>query len=118
MNIGFPLRIDGRGRTREVAEPEHISQMIEQILFTAPGERVMRPTFGTGVMQLVFAPNSSELATATEFMIQSALQQFLGDRIKVEAVQVTSDEARLQIRVVYVLLRNGERSAAHFVREI
>ena len=84
----------------------------------APGERVNRPDFGTGVMQLVFAPNSQELATATEFTIQGALQQWLGDRIQVEAVQVESEDSTLRITVQYILRRTQQRSVAQFSREV
>jgi phage baseplate assembly protein W len=117
MNIAFPFRIDGRGRTADVTDEEHIRQMIEQLLFTSPGERVNRPDFGTGVMQLVFAPNSPELATATEFMIQGALQQWLGEVIKVESVDVESRESSLHISIQYVIRRNQERQMAQFSRE-
>lgn len=117
MQIAYPLRIDGRGRTAQTGQEEHIRQMIEQVLFTAPGERVNRPDFGTGVMQLVFAPNSPELATATEFMIQGALQQWLGDVIQVEAVNVESRDASVHIAVQYVLRRNQQRAVAQFSRE-
>jgi phage baseplate assembly protein W len=118
MDIAFPFRIDGRGRTADVTYEEHVRQMIEQLLFTAPGERVNRPDFGTGVMQLVFAPNSEELATATEFMIQGALQQWLGEVIKVESVDVESQESSLTISIQYVIRRNQRRSVAQFAREI
>ena len=117
-HIAYPLYIDGSGRVDTATEDDHIRQMIEQLLFTSPGERVNRPEFGTGVMQLVFAPNSPELATATEFMIQSALQQHLGDLIKPEAVRVSSKDATLTITVQYVVLRNQERQAAQFSREV
>ena len=118
MNIAYPFRIDGRGRVAAADEEEHVRQMIEQLLFTAPGERVNRPDFGTGVMQLVFAPNSQELAAATEFTVQGALQQWLGDRVQVEAVQVESEDATLRITVQYILRRTQQRSSAQFVREI
>ena len=42
---------------------EHVRDLIEQLLFTSPGERVMRPDFGCGLLDLVFAPNSPELAS-------------------------------------------------------
>ena len=83
MDIDFPFHFDGRGRTAEAATDEHVRDLIEQVLFTSPGERVNRPTFGSGLMQLVFAPNSDELATATQFLVQAALQQWLGDLIEV-----------------------------------
>ena len=74
MNIAYPLNYDERGRTGEADENDHIREMIEQVLFTSPGERVNRPNFGSGLMQLVFAPNSPELAAATQFAVQGALQ--------------------------------------------
>lgn len=118
MEIAYPLRIDGRGRTADAGRDEHVRQMIEQVLFTSPGERVNRPTFGTGLLQLVFAPNSSELATATEFMVQSALQEWLGELIQVQAVTVESREATLQVTVQYMVRRTQQRQVAQFSREI
>lgn len=118
MEISYPLRIDGRGRTADAGRDEHVRQMIEQVLFTSPGERVNRPTFGTGLLQLVFAPNSSELATATEFMVQSALQEWLGELIQVQAVNVESREATLQVTVQYMVRRTQQRQVAQFSREI
>ena len=118
MDIAYPFRIDGRGRTAEANRDEHIRQMIEQVLFTSPGERVNRPTFGTGLQQLVFAPNSEEIATATEFVVQAALQEWLGEVIQVEAVKVESREATLEITVQYLVRRTQQRQVAQFSREI
>ncbi len=118
MNIRFPFQIDGRGRTADATDEEHIRQLIEQVLFTSPGERVNRPDFGTGIMQLVFAPNSPELAAATEFTIQGALQQWLGDLIQVEAVNVESQEATLHVTVQYRIRRNQRRAVAQFSQEV
>ena len=118
MEISYPFRIDGRGRTATASNDEHIRQMIEQLLFTAPGERVNRPTFGTGLLQLVFEPNSEELASATQFLVQGALQQWLGDLIQVEAVEVKSEDATLEVTVQYVVRRNQQRQVAQFSREV
>lgn len=118
MQIHYPFYIDGRGRTAAANHDEHIRQLIEQVLFTAPGERVNRPTFGTGLQQLVFAPNSEELATATEFMVQGALQEWLGELIQVEAVTVKSEEASLRITVQYLVRRNQQRQVAQFAKVI
>ena len=60
MNIDFPFHSDSRGRTATTDDDDHIRDMIEQFLFTNPGERVNRPDFGSGLLQLVFAPNSPE----------------------------------------------------------
>jgi phage baseplate assembly protein W len=118
MQIDYPFHIDGRGRTASTGQDDHIRDLIEQVLFTSPGERVNRPDFGSGLMQLVFAPNSDELATATQFMVQGALQQWLGDLIQVEAVQVESEEATLRVTVQYVIRRNQQRQVAQFTRGV
>jgi phage baseplate assembly protein W len=118
IQIAYPLRIDGRGRTAYASQDDHIRQLIEQLLFTSPGERVNRPTLGTGLQQLVFAPNSQELATAVEFMIQGALQEFLGELVQVERVSVESQEAALRIAVQYVVRRSQQREVAQFTREL
>lgn len=118
MQIAYPFHIDGRGRTAEASDEAHVRHLIEQILFTAPGERVNRPEFGVGLPQLVFAPNSDELAAATEFMIRGGLQRWLPETVQVEAVEVESDEAALRITVRYVLRRTGERRTATFTREV
>jgi Bacteriophage baseplate protein W len=118
MNIDFPFRFDGRGRTSATDDEGHIRDLIEQVLFTSPGERVNRPTFGSGLMQLVFMPNSAELATATQFLVQGALQQWLGELIQVEAVQVESEDSTLHITVQYVIRRTQQRLVAQFAREV
>jgi len=118
MQIDYPFRIDGRGRTAGTDQDDHIRDLIEQVLFTSPGERVNRPDFGSGLMQLVFAPNSDELATATQFMVQGALQQWLGDLLQVEVVQVESEEATLRVTVQYVIRRNQQRQVAQFTRGV
>lgn len=117
-DLDFPYRFDARGRTATTGGDEHIRDLIEQVLFTAPGERVNRPTFGSGLLQLVFAPLSDELAGATQFMVQGALQEWLGDRIQVEAVDVAVEDSRLRVKVEYLVRRSGERQVAELVREI
>ena len=118
MHIAFPYQTDHRGRSAAATDEEHIRHMIEQVLFTAPGERVNRPDFGTGLMQLVFGPNSPEAASAVEFMVQGALQQWLGDVIQVENIQVESIESTLRVEVNYRLRRNQEQRVAQFSREV
>ncbi|HEY3268743.1 MAG TPA: GPW/gp25 family protein [Armatimonadota bacterium] len=117
MQIAFPFHLDGRGRTAEADAEAHIRQMIEQVLFTAPGERVNRPDFGSGILQLVFTPNSDELAAATQMLVQGALQQWLGDLIQVEAVAVEAVESTLHVAVQYVVRRSSERRVERFARE-
>ena len=117
-DIAFPYRFEGGGRTAQATSTDdHIRDLVEQVLFTSPGERVNRPTFGTGLAQLVFAPNSLELATATQFLVQAALQQTLGDLIRVETIQVDSVDSTLSVTVQYVVLRTQQRQVATFARE-
>jgi uncharacterized protein len=114
MNLNFPFHFDGRGRTADAGDAEHVRQLIEQVLFTAPGERVNRPTFGCGLRQLVFQPNSDELATASQFVIQSALNQWLGDVIQVEDVKVETEVTALVVTIVYTLRRTQQQQMARF----
>ncbi len=116
-NFGFPFRIDGRGRTAGADDDAHIRQLIEQLLFTAPGERINRPTFGSAIRQLVFSPGNDEIASATQFMLQGALQQWLGDVIQVTAVEAQAMESTLQVTVQYVVRRTQQRQVAQFTRE-
>lgn len=116
MNIDFPYHFDGRGRTADAGYEEHIRDLIEQVLFTSPGERVNRPDFGSGLLQLAFAPNSNELAAATQFLVQGALQQWLGDLILVESVQVESQDSELRVSIQYVIRRTQQRTTSQFSR--
>lgn len=114
MNLDFPYRFDGRGRTAATDEDNHIRDLIAQVLFTSPGERVNRPNFGCGIGRLVFAPNSDELAAATQFLVQGALQQWLGSLIQVNDVQVQSNDAQLLITVRYTVNRTQQEQTAQF----
>jgi uncharacterized protein len=118
MNVSFPLAFDSRGRTAAADDAKHVRDLIEQVLFTAPGERVNRPDFGSGLLQLVFAGNSTELATTTQFLVQGALQQWLGDLILVESIQVEVDDATLRLTVQYLLRRSQERQVAQLSRGV
>ncbi len=116
MNIAFPFQIDGRGRTAAATDDEHIRELIEQVLFTSPGERVNRPTFGTGLAQLVFAPSGPELAAASQYLVQGALQQWLGDLIQLESLNIQSEESTLTVTVQYLVRRTQRRQVASFSR--
>jgi len=115
-NLRYPYQIDGRGRSAEAGEEDYIRGLIEQVLFTSPGERVMRPDFGSSVMQLVFAPNSSELAATTQFLIQAALQQYLGNLIRLDGVEIESVDSILRVIVRYAIRRTGTSQEAEFTR--
>ncbi|WP_321416908.1 GPW/gp25 family protein [uncultured Desulfobacter sp.] len=118
MNLDYPFSFDHMGKTAASTDDDHIRNLIEQVLFTSPGERINRPDFGCGLLQLVFQPNSPELAAATQFTAQGALQQWLGDLIQVEAVTVDCDEATLQVQVQYVIRTSQTRKIELFERSV
>jgi Bacteriophage baseplate protein W len=118
MNIDFPFQVDGRGRTAATDDQDHIRDMIEQLLFTNPGERVNRPDFGSGLLQMVFQPNSTELAAALQFTLQASLQQVLGNVIQLQAVKVDAIDSTLQVTVQYVVRTDQQVQTAQFSREI
>ncbi len=116
MNIKYPLQYNNNGRTGETTDDQHIRDMIEQILFTAPGERVNRPDFGSGLLQIVFEPNSDELVTTTQFLVQGSLQHWLGDMIEVKDVEVNNEDSKIIVTVVYIVRSNMETVVAKFTR--
>lgn len=115
MNLAYPYSFNATGHTAGTDPLSHIRDMIEQILFTSPGERVNRPTFGSGTAQLVFAPNSDVLASAQQQAIQAGLQQWLSDVIRVQSVDVTAVEATLTVTVVYFVLQAQQQQTQQFV---
>ena len=114
-NLYCPYQFDGRGRTQQASLSDYINQLIEQVLFTSPGERVNLPDFGSGLLQLPFAPNSVELATATQFTVQAALQKWIGNYVKVQSVVATAQESTLSVTVTYTLLSTDVTQVRTFV---
>jgi len=116
MDLAFPFAFDRSGRTASAADQDrHIRDLIELVLLTAPGERVNRPTFGTGTGALVFAPNSDTLAIAQQKLIQAGLQQWLSDLVQVQSVIVENDDATLLVTVQYRVIQTQRAQAAQFV---
>jgi uncharacterized protein len=109
MNIDFPYHFEGKGRTASTDDDDHIRGMIEQLLFTTPGERVNRPDFGSGLLGMVFEPNSPELAATLGAGMRAAVQRELSDLIELQALEVTSEEANLRVVVQYEVLRTREQ---------
>ncbi len=116
MNIDYPFHFDALGRTARTGDADHVRDMIEQFLFTSPGERVNRPDFGSGLLQMVFAPNSPELAATLQFTVQAGLQRWLGDLIELQDLQVDSQEAILSVEIRYKLRSTNQTVEQHFQR--
>lgn len=117
-HLDLPVHVDGRGRLALTGPEDHVRDMIRQVLFTSPGERVNRPEFGCGLLRLVFMPNSEPLAIATRFTVNSALQKWLGDVIEVDSVDVTAVESTLRVQVVYRRLLDGVEDTATFEQPV
>jgi len=115
MNIAIPYGFDRSGRTASSDATQHLNDLIGQVLLTAPGERVNRPTFGAGTAQLVFAPSDDTMAAAQQQLIQANLQQWLSDLIRVQSVQVVSQDSTLTITVQYIALQTRQPATAQFV---
>lgn len=115
MNLNFPYQFDGRGRTAEADLSDYVTQMIEIVLFTSPGERVNMPDFGSGLLQLPFAPNSQEVAAATQFAVQGALQKWLSGYAVIQSVTASVEEAILTVTVAYKLVNTDVTQVATYV---
>jgi phage baseplate assembly protein W len=118
MNIAWPYHVDARNRTALAEDSDHLEQMIEQFLFTTSGERVMLPEFGSGVMQMVFGPNSAEVAAALQSMVRGGLQRWLGTVVEIGDVAVTSDDAVLRVSIAYSIRRTQQRRTRVFERNL
>jgi Bacteriophage baseplate protein W len=116
VNIDVPLRLDPARRTSTVDDETHLRQLVEQVLFTQPGERVNRPEFGSGLLQLVFAPNDDSLVGPTQLTVQAALQRWLGDLIDVADVEVSADDATVRVVVRYLVRRSQRSMTQSFTR--
>jgi len=117
-HLDQPYGIDGSGRTATTDDSRRrVRNLLEAVLFTAPGERVNRPEFGAGVADLLFDANSEALETASGFLIRSAIQRHLSDVLVLDALEVSRDEGTLRIVLSYTPLGADERVSETFTRE-
>jgi len=110
--LDYPYGIGAIGSARTTTEADHLRDLIVQVLLTNPGERVNLPEFGVGIQRLVFAPNSEALRASTQFLVTTNLKRWLGEKIDVEQVDVTSypgEEELVTIDIVFVEKRTRER---------
>ena len=108
----MPVMLDWHtGRVRDVEFEEDIRQSIRIIVETSQGERVMRPDFGCGIHDLVFAAMDSETLQRVRSTVEDALRRFEA-RIEVVDVNVLEDstltDGRLQIEVDYRIRRTNQ----------
>ncbi|MBP6237643.1 MAG: GPW/gp25 family protein [Saprospiraceae bacterium] len=114
FHLKSTLSFNNLGRTSGTDYDNHINDMVQHILFTTPGERVNRPDFGSGLYQAVFEPNSSEVAATLQFLLHGALNQWLSGIIEINDVNVNANDAVLEVKVVYTIIRNREQRVANF----
>lgn len=103
--LAFPFRVEGGVATAN--RVEHVRQLIMQVIFTDPGERVFRPEFGAGVRSLVFEPNSEMLRQLVRKRLTADLSEVLRGEVdpRTLAIEVKIDKERLVLEVSYQLAR-------------
>ena len=106
MQIAFPYVFDSNQVTALADEPAHVRQMLEQLLFTMPGERVNRPDFGCGIQRMVFAPQSTEVVATLQALVESEIHRWMGDVISLRKLEVTAEDATLRVLLEYQLPRD------------
>ena len=114
LHIDYPFRFASNGTTGKCGYVEHVRDLVEQVLFTQPGERIYRPDFGCGLLQMVFEPNSSQFATAVEASTRAELEEWLGELIEVLSLEVNADEEKLIVELSYLILRTGQTKTERF----
>ena len=104
-SIRFPFAIDAALGTLmdERDYPKHVKQLMLQVLFTNPGERINRPDFGCGLRKMVFAPNSEATASLLQVLIMQSLERWLGKLIEINKITVKALGERLEVNIVYVI---------------
>lgn len=110
-SIRYPASVDrGLGTLSEEQDyAAHVEQLIKQLLFTAPGERVNRPDFGCGLRRMVFAPNNPAAGTLAKVTVTHALTTWLSDVVSVEDVAIESADSTLSVKIRYTLKARQER---------
>lgn len=107
----FPIAVDD-GSIVELGEDDKVAQAIENILRTAPGERVTRPDFGCGIHDLVFQSLSSNMLGSVISAVSSALATWEPriDVLEVTPQQDDDDPNRLLIEIDYRIRSTNSRS--------
>lgn len=88
----FPPQLEADGSVAEAVYEEDIRQAIRIIIFTNPGERVMRPDFGAGLNQFVFEPVNTTTMARVEQRVRESLIAWEA-RIDILEVEVTADKS-------------------------
>lgn len=98
---GFPLGVDDLGRVALASGADDIEQAVQIIISTPLNSRIMRPTFGCRIHELLFAPLNSSTTTAAEHYVREALAMW-EPRIAVVDVSVERDPEQPACMLIYL----------------
>jgi uncharacterized protein len=120
--LAFPFRPTALGRSDSVeyGSDAHVRQMLELLIFTVPGERVMRPDLGSPAQQMVFGPLGGPASLALEAALQATVQQWLGHVLRVVDLSVTvlDEDAALEVAVTYETLRTRSAGSLRLRKDL
>ena len=116
INVGFPFELDNRGYINSPDHETHIRQLMELVLFTSPGERVNRPDFGCGLLELLFADAADPESVVSAYEIEGQLSRWLGEYVDIESLDLVPIDSMLQIRITYRLKQDDQLRVAVFER--
>ena len=110
--LKFPLQIDPRtGKIAMVSEEEDISEAIRIIINTVQGERVMRPEFGSSVLDYIFSESSDTMRQSLAFDLREQLgyQEPRIDDIEVHCREADKLEGTIVVEVAYRVRSTNNR---------
>jgi phage baseplate assembly protein W len=115
IDLAYPFAVDPtRGSTELAGYGDHVKDLIEQVLFTNPGERVNRPDFGAGLMRAVFMPEGDQALATLRATVHGNLQRWLAQVISIEGVSIDTADSTLSVTVTYKVLATNERRRDQF----
>jgi len=114
----FPLAVGEEGAVTSNRR-DHVREQIEQVIFTAPGERWFRPEFGVGLRALVFEPNNAALWEVTKKRLLASLSEALAGEVDPGSLEVRVEgfEATLTITIAYRLATINHTEKLRFALE-
>lgn len=99
--MSFPLGgVDAQGRLLYADDDQSVREVIRNILLTNPGERLMRPVFGAGLLEFIHQPNNETTRTLLANIVRKSIEQW-ETRVKVDEVNVLPDPQSLtQVQIM------------------
>ncbi len=110
--FAFPMQIDALGGAELTSDDENIRQSMMCIIGTAPGERMMRPTFGCAIHDILFEPNTAVTAAKIEYEVKRSLTEFeprIGD-VEVSAKPDDSEQSRMNVTISYTIRKTNTKA--------